>query len=333
MFDAFQRIIEQVQGAIFEDAIQPVLFHLGLMDWSEDVFDGIEFALYGALAIAAAYVLCRPLELWRPVESWDERRAVRTDIVYTLVHRLGVVPAILFVVLVPIGVTIDSYSRFVGYIPPDIEQIVTPLFTHPFATFLVYIAVLDLGEYWRHRLQHRLPWWWALHSLHHDQRQMTLWSDDRNHILDDMLALAWSGTLAMLIDVPPGEYPLVLIGFRLIESLSHTNVRLGFGRLGSAFLVGPQYHRVHHSIEHAAAPFDRARGCNFAVILPVWDVIFGTWRRDAAYPETGVASLAGPAVRCGYLRHQWEGFRRLGVAIAHLVNRRRPDFIAAFPAE
>ncbi|HTQ34570.1 MAG TPA: sterol desaturase family protein [Stellaceae bacterium] len=334
MFDAAQRTIEQVQGIVFETSLQPVLFQLGLMDWSEDVFDGVAFALYGALAVVIAYLLCRPLELWRPVERWTDRRGVRTDIVYTLVHRLGVVPAILFLVLAPIGVMVDSYSRFAGYIPPEIEQLVTPLYNQPFVTFLVYMVVLDFGEYWRHRLQHRLPWWWALHSLHHDQRQMTLWSDDRNHILDDVLALAWGGTLAMLIGVPPGEYPLVLIGFRLIESLSHTNSRLSFGRFGSILLVGPHYHRVHHSIEHAAAPFDHSRGCNFAVILPVWDVIFGTWRQtDDAYPDTGVASLTGPRVRCGYLRHQWEGFRRLGAALGHLVDRRRPSFVAAFPAE
>jgi sterol desaturase/sphingolipid hydroxylase (fatty acid hydroxylase superfamily) len=333
MFDAFQRLIEQVQGAIFETAIQPALFHLGLMDWAEDVFDGVEFALYGAVAVALAYVLFRPLELLRPVERWDDRKAVRTDVVYTLIHRIGVVPAILFVILTPIGVMIDAYLRFKGYIPPEIEQMVTPLFNHPFATFLVYMVVLDFAEYWRHRLQHRLPWWWALHSLHHDQRQMTLWSDDRNHILDDVLAIVWSGTIAMLIDVPPGEFPLVLIGFRLVESLSHTNVRLGFGAVGSALLVGPQYHRVHHSIEHAEPPFDRARGCNFAIILPIWDVIFGTWRRGAEFPQTGVAALVGRAVRCGYLEHQLEGFRRLGAAMIHFLNRRRPGFAAAFPTD
>jgi sterol desaturase/sphingolipid hydroxylase (fatty acid hydroxylase superfamily) len=110
-------------------------------------------------------------------------------------------------------------------------------------------------------------------------------------------------------------------------------VRLGFGRLGSVFLVGPHYHRVHHSIEHAAAPFDRPHGCNFAVILPIWDLIFGTWRREAAFPQTGVATLGGTAVRCGYLRHQWEGCRRLFAALRHLVDRRKPDFIAAFPAQ
>jgi sterol desaturase/sphingolipid hydroxylase (fatty acid hydroxylase superfamily) len=333
MFDAIQHLITQAQGALFETLVQPVLFRAGLMDWAEDIFDGIEFALYGGLAVALAYAVCRPLELWRPVERWNDRRAVRTDVVYTVIHRVGVVPALLFLVLTPIGAAIDGYLRFKGYIPPEIEQFVTPLFDHPFATFLVYMVVLDFAEYWRHRLQHRLPWWWALHSVHHDQRQMTLWSDDRNHILDDVLALVWSGTIAMLIGVAPGEYPLVLIGFRLVESLSHTNAKFGFGRVGSALLVGPQYHRVHHSVEHADAPFNGARGCNFAVILPVWDVIFRTRRRGEEFPQTGVAALVGRAVRCGYLAHQVEGFRRLGAALVHSLDRRRPDFAAAFPAD
>src|ERR1700722_5142171 len=116
MFDAFQRLIEQIQGAIFETAIQPLLFRLGMMDWAEDVFDGVEFALYGAVAVVLAYLLFRPLELWRPVERWggnrNDRRPVRTDVIFTLVHRVGVVPAILFVVLAPIGVMIDSHLRF-----------------------------------------------------------------------------------------------------------------------------------------------------------------------------------------------------------------------------
>jgi sterol desaturase/sphingolipid hydroxylase (fatty acid hydroxylase superfamily) len=334
MIDRLQHFIEEVQGTIFEGAIQPGLYRLGLIDWSEDVFDGVGFVLFGALAVVLAYVLFRPLELWRPVERWAERRAVRTDVVYTLVHRLGAVPVIIFLLLTPIGVAIDGYLRFEGYIPPTLEQLIPPLRTWPFVTFLTYIVLIDFGEYWRHRLQHRLGWWWALHSLHHDQRQLTLWADDRNHLIDDVLAAVWSGTLALLVGVAPAEYPLVIIAFRLIESLAHTNVRLGFGRIGSVLVVGPQYHRLHHAIEHAGAPFDRTMGCNFAVILPVWDVIFGTRRRrENAFPPTGVASLAGSAVRCGYLRHQLEGLRRLGAELARLADRRRPGFVAAFSRE
>jgi sterol desaturase/sphingolipid hydroxylase (fatty acid hydroxylase superfamily) len=330
MIDGLLRMIAQAQGIVFEDAIQPALYQFGLMDWSEEAFDSVGFALFGAIEIALAYLLFRPLELWRPVENWPQRRPVRTDVVYTLVHRLGVVPAILFILLTPIGAAINGSLRFEGYIPPTVEQLIPPLRDWPFVTFLVYIVLIDFGEYWRHRLQHRLPWWWALHSLHHDQRQLTLWSDDRNHLVDDVLAAVWSGTLALLIGVAPEEYPLVMVAFRLVESLSHTNVRLGFGPIGSPLLVGPQYHRLHHAIEHARPPFDRTMGCNFAVILPVWDVIFGTWRRDPAFPATGVAALSGPAVRCGYLRHQLEGLRRLGAALRHLADRRQPGFVAAF---
>src|SRR5579862_2151559 len=305
MIDGVLRLIGEAQGALFERMVEPALYQLGLMDWADDVFEGVGFALFGGLEIAFAYLLLRPLEWWRPVEKRpgrrpghrEARRAVRTDVVYTLVHRIGVVPA---------------------------------LRDWPFVTLLAYIVLLDLGEYWRHRLQHRLGWWWALHSLHHDQRQMTLWSDDRNHLLDDVLAAAWSGTLALLIGVAPEEYPLVLVLFRLIESLAHTNVRLGFGRLGTPLVVGPQYHRLHHAIEHARPPFEGARGCNFAVILPLWDVLFGTWRREPNFPPTGVASLAGSAISCGYLRHQFEGLRRLGAELAHLAYRGRPGFVAAF---
>ena len=329
MIDELQRLVTLAQGTIFEGAIEPALYRLGLLDWSDDVFDGVGFALFGGLAIMLAYTLFRPLELWRPAERWAERRAVRTDVVYTLVHRLGVVPVIIFLLLTPIGVHIEGFLRFEGYIPPSLEQLIPPLRGWPFATFLGYIVVIDFGEYWRHRLQHRLGWWWALHSLHHDQRQLTLWADDRNHLFDDVLASMWSGTLALLIGVAPAEYPLVIIAFRLIESLAHSNVRLGFGRIGGLLVVGPQYHRLHHAIEHARAPFDRTRGCNFAVILPLWDVIFGTRRFDKAFPPTGVAGLAGTAVRCGYLRHQLEGLRRLGAELARLADRRRPGFSAS----
>lgn len=333
MIDGPLRLIAEVQGAIFETAVEPALYRLGLMDWAEEVFDGVGFALFGAIEVAVAYILLRPLELWWPVEHRDDRRAVRADIVYTLVHRLGIVPGLVFLLLTPIGAAIDGYLRFRGYIPPEIEQLIPALRAWPFATFLVYVALIDLGEYGRHRLQHLLPWWWALHSLHHDQRQMTLWSDDRNHLIDDVLAAVWRGTLALLIGIAPAEYPLVMILFRLVESLSHTNVRLGFGRVGTVLLVGPHYHRLHHAMEHARAPFDRARGCNFAVVLPIWDVVFGTRRRDPVFPPTGVAGLAGAAIRCGYLRHQLEGLRRLAAALGHAVDRRRPGFVAAFVNE
>src|SRR5258708_12639252 len=63
----------------------------------------------------------------------------------------------------------------------------------------------------------------------------------------------------------------------------HMNLRLELGRFSSVFL-GPQLHRVHHSIN----PADY--NTNFAGAFPVWDILFGTYRavRSGEFPATGV---------------------------------------------
>jgi sterol desaturase/sphingolipid hydroxylase (fatty acid hydroxylase superfamily) len=240
-------------------------------------------------------------------------RPIRTDIVYTIINRLGLLLLVIFGVLNPAALWIDGTLRFRGYIPPTLEQLVPALAPFPLMTLFAYLLIIDFSDYWRHRLQHRVPWWWALHSLHHDQRQMTLWSDDRNHFLDDLVSSLWRGGTAVLIGVPPDQF--IIIGLRLIESLSHTNVRLSLGRIVSRCVVGPQLHRIHHSIEHAAPPFERTMGCNFAIILPLWDILFGTFHRPEVFPATGIAGVEGAAARIGYFRHQFDGLRRLQNAV------------------
>ena len=68
MTDFFSRTLDDVTGWIFEALVQPAMYALGLMDWADDAIDWIEFGLFGLLSIALVYVVCRPLEAWRPVE-------------------------------------------------------------------------------------------------------------------------------------------------------------------------------------------------------------------------------------------------------------------------
>ena len=49
---------------------------------------------------------------------------------------------------------------------------------------------------------------------------------------------------------------LILMIGRLIESWSHANVDMSFGRLGERLLVGPRFHRLHHAL---AGPEERER--------------------------------------------------------------------------
>ncbi|MDN3566371.1 sterol desaturase family protein [Paeniroseomonas aquatica] len=298
-------------GWLFESLIQPAMYALGLMDWAEDAYGWLDFGLFGLLTIGVVYAVCRPLEAWRPVEPVAHPRAVRTDMVYTFLARLGILPLLAFVLLASLQSRWEGWLTEAGMLPPTLEELFPALRASPLLALAVYVVVLDFGEYWRHRAQHGLRWWWALHAIHHAQRQMTFWTDDRNHVLDDVLAALWFGGIALLIGVPPGQFPIIVLLLRLGESLSHANVRLSFGRVGERLLVSPRFHRLHHGELSAGAT-----GKNYAVLLPVWDWVFGTadWRRDA-YPRTGVPGAAEGLASGGWLRQQWMGLRGMASAL------------------
>ena len=151
----------------------------------------------------------------------------------------------------------------------------------------------DFAAYWLHRAQHRFSWWWALHSLHHSQRRVTVWSDDRNHIVDDLLMTLALVLFAQFVGVQPDDYILILMIGRLIESWSHANVDMSFGRVGERLLVGPRFHRLHHAL---ASPDERhIQDHNFAPVFPIWDILFGTAIYDGKHRPTGVDD---PVDRC-----------------------------------
>jgi sterol desaturase/sphingolipid hydroxylase (fatty acid hydroxylase superfamily) len=212
---------------------------------------------------------------------------VRVDVIYTVLNRLGVVPLAVFALLAPVFLGVDGWLRFHDIIPHQLEDWLPALDYHPLASFLIYLVILDFAEYWRHRLSHTFRWWWALHGIHHSQRQMSFWTDSRNHLLDDLIAGVWFASLSLLIGVPPGQFIGLLIVLRLVENLSHANTRLGFGRLGDHLVVGPRYHRWHHALDLPAEP-RFACGCNFAILLPVWDLLFGTLYLAPQLPPTGI---------------------------------------------
>jgi sterol desaturase/sphingolipid hydroxylase (fatty acid hydroxylase superfamily) len=299
-------------GWIFEHALQPLLYALGLMDWAEDAYAWLDFALFGLFGIAVAWAVCRPLEAWRPVEPVSQRGAVRTDMLYTFLNRLGLLPLLAFVFLASVQAAWEGWLTEAGLLPPTLEELVPLLRDHPVAAFAAYVVILDFGEYWRHRAQHAFRWWWALHAIHHAQRQMTFWTDDRNHVLDDVIAAVWFGAIALLIGVPPGQFPVIVLVLRLAESLSHANVRLDYGRLGERLLVSPRFHRLHHAPLSAGA-----QGQNYAVLLPVWDWIFGTGDfRRGVFPPTGAPEEPESLASGGWLRQQTIGLRRMVGAIA-----------------
>lgn len=311
MISAIEDGYDQVTAWLFHAWIQPAMYQLGLMAWADDAFEWVGFFLFGVVQVVVVALVCLPLERWRPVERWESRRVVWTDVTYTLLARLGLLPLLGFVIFSGAAVAIEGAIADSGFVPPTLETLIPGLREWPLLALALYIVILDFGEYWRHRFQHQFRWWWALHSIHHAQTQMTFWTDDRNHVLDDVIAAAWIGVIAVVIGVPPAQFPLILLVLRLAESLSHANVRLDFGRVGERLVVSPRFHRLHHGVLSVGQA-----GKNYGVLLPVWDWIFGTadFKRDH-YPRTGDPGAPAAYVTGGWLRQQGEGLREVWRAL------------------
>ncbi|ABI62304.1 sterol desaturase family protein [Granulibacter bethesdensis] len=301
MFDPF----DSAAGWLQEHLLIPLLWQLNLIEWEDVSYGWALIAMYGVAQVILMYAICVPLEKWRPVEQWENNHAVLTDVLYTVISRVGVLPLVSFVGFYQVQVLLNGWLTDHGYVPPTLERFIPSLTGHPYVTFAIYALILDCADYWRHRLSHKFRWWWALHSLHHAQRQMTFWSDDRNHLLDDFISALWFGAIALMIGVPPLQFPLLVLLLRLIESLAHANARISFGRIGDRLLISPRFHRAHHGILAAGQ-----RSCNYGAVFPYWDMLFGTADFSRVYVRTGDPS-GEEALHTGtYVQQQMAGLRR-----------------------
>lgn len=153
------------------------------------------------------------------------------------------------------------------------------------AATLIYAFVWDFFQYWFHRAEHTFAFLWPVHALHHDEENLNCTTSQRNTF--------WSGALHFFLVAIP---TLVICGFQLLpiagsyvlfkaySFFNHANVRLNLGPL-TPVISGPQWHRLHHGRD--AEYFNT----NFAAFFPIFDIIFGTYRRPRRdeYPATGLS--------------------------------------------
>jgi sterol desaturase/sphingolipid hydroxylase (fatty acid hydroxylase superfamily) len=293
MLLTLDRLFNAFAGQIDQYFVLPLLYHFGWMRWEELSFDWALVCVYGLFAVIVTYAVCWPLEVLFPIERWNDRKTVLTDALYTIINRVGVLPVVSFLLFYQVQVWVNGFLVGHGYIPPTLETLAPPLLGHPVVTFLAYALILDCADYWRHRLSHTFRSWYALHALHHAQRQMSFWSDDRNHVLDDLIAALWFGVVGLAIGIPPLQFPLLFLFMRFIESLSHANIKLSFGWLGD---------RLHHGLRAAGR-----NSCNYGAVFPLWDIIFRSADFSAEYPPTGDRRAPESMVSGGYFAQQVGG--------------------------
>ncbi|OOG63408.1 fatty acid hydroxylase [Rhodanobacter sp. B04] len=297
-------------------AIVPGLAALHLTAYVDRPREIAQYFLLTAVQVAIIAFVFRPMESLWPVEHWADRRFTVIDRSYTLIKLFGVLPLFTYLVLSPLSQWLGGSSSDDAAGLISVQGMLPWLGHHPVLLFLVYYAIYDLVYYLIHRLQHGIPWWWALHSLHHSQRQLSCWSNDRDHYLDDLLEALIVAAVALLIGVSPTDFALLVLSGELLQNLGHTNVRLRFGPVLEKVLVDPHYHRLHHMRVDPDRP--QLHACNYAFIFPLWDIVFGTALFGEPAHPTGVGDPMVDAdnrrgivaQQLATLRRFWGAFRR-----------------------
>jgi sterol desaturase/sphingolipid hydroxylase (fatty acid hydroxylase superfamily) len=319
ILSSLDSVVSTLQTLLYVDVIQPLLFKLGMMDYDEDTYDALYWVIVGVLEVLAMYAVLRPLEALRPAEQWSNRKGVRIDVLYTWIAKLGILNLFFFFTFQPLFDSLQAWLRLKGIANVEIDNLWPGVTTEPLVTFALYLVVLDFAGYWYHRLEHRVGIWWELHAVHHSQQKMSLWSDDRNHLLDDVIQAAYFATIALVIGVPPSQFVVLVAITNLMQSVQHANIRLNFGWFGERLVVSPAFHRRHHAIGfgHEGTRY----GCNFGVLFPWWDILFRSASFNREVEPTGIrdqiGSAGAPGVNYGegFVEQHWLAFRRIAARL------------------
>ena len=78
------------QQWLFEAAMQPLMFNIGLGHLLEDGYAATGWLLVGLIQLAILLAIIGPMQRMLPVEPVSNRREIFNDVIYTLIHRLGV---------------------------------------------------------------------------------------------------------------------------------------------------------------------------------------------------------------------------------------------------
>lgn len=143
-----------------------------------------------------------------------------------------------------------------------------------YVSVIVSIVIMDFVIYVQHVMVHAIPVLWRLHRVHHADPDYDVTTGARFHTLEILLSMLIKFATILLLGPPLLAVILFEIILNATSMFNHANIRLPFAvdRMLRWFIVTPDMHRVHHSVE------DDEANSNFGFSLPWWDRLFGTYR-------------------------------------------------------
>jgi sterol desaturase/sphingolipid hydroxylase (fatty acid hydroxylase superfamily) len=142
----------------------------------------------------------------------------------------------------------------------------------PAASFILAVLLLDLSFYWWHVANHRVPFLWRFHNVHHFDPDLDVSTGFRFHFGEVFMSAAFRMIQVALIGVSIPAFATYELVFQANTLFHHSNLRLPIRleRFLSKFLVTPRMHGIHHSQRQ------HQTNSNYGVVFPWWDRLHRT---------------------------------------------------------
>ena len=139
---------------------------------------------------------------------------------------------------------------------------------------VVSVIAMDFIIYLQHVMVHAVPALWRLHRVHHADLDYDVTTGARFHTFEIILSMLIKFATIIVLGPPVVAVVIFEVVLNATAMFNHSNVSLpkGLDRVLRWFVVTPDMHRVHHSVE------DDEANSNFGFSLPWWDRLFGTYR-------------------------------------------------------
>ena len=140
------------------------------------------------------------------------------------------------------------------------------------ATVLSIVA-MDFIIYLQHVLVHAVPALWRLHRVHHADLDFDVTTGSRFHPIEIILSMLIKFATIVVLGPPVVAVVIFEVVLNGMAMFNHSNVKLplNIDYMLRQFVVTPDMHRVHHSVE------DNETNSNFGFNLSIWDRVFGTY--------------------------------------------------------
>lgn len=146
------------------------------------------------------------------------------------------------------------------------------------------IVIMDFVIYLQHVMVHAVPALWRLHRVHHADLDYDVTTGSRFHPIEIILSMLIKFATIVLLGPTVVAVVIFEVVLNAMAMFNHGNVGLPktLDKVLRLFVVTPDMHRVHHSVE------DDEANSNFGFNLSWWDHLFGTYRDQPRAGHVGM---------------------------------------------